>query len=99
MYSSGIRGVRYVCKHCCDIDLCEDHYEQREMGKLNLTRCERDHEYLAVAADETYQRLEGQYLGEWSLDLKRRLGTAGVKDVARTHFGNEKDGGLALVFL
>jgi tetratricopeptide (TPR) repeat protein len=58
--SKGIRGTRFVCRSCYDIDLCQEHHQERLLGKLNLTRCQDDHTYLAVRA------LEPADIKKWS---------------------------------
>ncbi|RYP54102.1 hypothetical protein DL768_001104 [Monosporascus sp. mg162] len=60
-----------------------EHYKMREEGKLNLARCKRSHEYLAVYSQAPHPRkledIVQQPLREWLRDLAMKLGLSGAE--------------------
>lgn len=75
--SGGIRGVRYVCKSCYDIDLCEVHHELWLKKELNLARCKFDHSYLSISpTDATEDAGMSQSTRDWITAIRARLNLA-----------------------
>jgi tetratricopeptide (TPR) repeat protein len=78
--STGIRGTRYVCQSCYDIDLCSGHYDLRQQGKLNLARCRPSHLYLPVSyspssfrANDSVSELSNAPVDEWLHEVWQKV--------------------------